>query len=283
MTRYTKKDISDILRNIYNEKGFVCSTYISDLKSPTMKVIERLFGGLENACLYSDVPYMKRKPITEHTNNYKGNRVHEKKIDKNGTEVEIIEYYGATNIIVKFNDSYGYKLKTNYSNWKKNNIKNPYYKSIYKIACIGNATSKINGVKKYSYRVWYAMIQRCYKEYNTTKKTYKDVFVCNEWLCYENFEKWFEDNYYVVNNEVMNLDKDILIKGNRIYSPETCCFVPRRLNILFVNTNKKEVIKEITDLYIGKVDNKIIKAIYENYIYEPVSLDEIIKSKVSLH
>ena len=122
------------------------------------------------------------------------------------------------------------------------------------------------------------MIQRCYKEYNTTKKTYKDVFVCNEWLCYENFEKWFEDNYYVVNNEIMNLDKDILIKGNRIYSPETCCFVPRRLNILFVNTNKKEVIKEITDLYIGKVDNKIIKAIYENYIYEPVSLEEIINS-----
>lgn len=165
------------------------------------------------------------------------------------------------------------EMKSNYSNWCKNNLKNPYYKRIYGVACIGNTISKIKGIKKDSYKVWYAMIQRCYKECNTVKKTYKDVFVCDEWLCYENFEKWYDKNYYKIENEVMNLDKDILIKGNKIYSPSTCVFVPKRLNILFVNTDNKNVIKNITDLYIGKINDKIIDAIYKNYI----NLDEILK------
>ena len=37
----------------------------------------------------------------------------------------------------------------------------------------------------------------------------------------------------------MNLDKDILIKGNKIYSPETCIFVPKNINLLFVKSDAK--------------------------------------------
>ena len=36
----------------------------------------------------------------------------------------------------------------------------------------------------------------------------------------------------------MHLDKDILCKGNKIYSPETCIFVPNNINILFVKRDK---------------------------------------------
>ena len=142
MKEYTKEDIYEILKEIYNKKGFVCPSYMSDIKTPTSKVITRLFGNLENACLYSNVPYIKRKPQLEHASNYKGDRLHEKKLDKNGTEIEIIEYNDATDMTIRFNDSYGYEMKTNYLNWKKNNVKNPYYKKIYDVACIGNAVSK---------------------------------------------------------------------------------------------------------------------------------------------
>ena len=268
MEKYTKESISKILNDIFDKKGVICSKYILEIKSPTMKVINRLFGNLENACLYAKVPYTKRKKQTEKNINCKCFRLNEKKFDKNGIEMEIIEYNGANDMLVRFNDFNKYEIKSNYSNWNKNNIKNPYYKNIYNVACLGNTVSKVNGIKKYSYRVWYAMIQRCYKECNTTKKTYKDIFVCDEWLCFENFEKWYNENYYETNSEVMNLDKDILIKGNKLYSPNTCCFVPKRLNILFVNTNNKYIIKKITDLYIGKIDDKIIHAIYKNYDLE---------------
>ena len=58
-------------------------------------------------------------------------------------------------------------------------------------------------------------------------------------MLFSNFEKWFNDNYYEIENEQMELDKDILIKGNKIYSPENCIFVPHNINTLFVKNDKK--------------------------------------------
>lgn len=267
---YTKDMIKDILINIYNNQSnkTLTSTFIlSQKSSPTYKVYKRLFGDIENACKYSNIPYGKYE--YNNTINYKYHKK-ENMVGKenvfNHSIAKIIEYKNANNIIIEFQDEHKFKMKTSYFNWKNKNIKNPYEKNIYNVAYKGNTHSKINGIKKESYKTWYAMIQRCYKDCYNNKKTYIDCFVCDEWLCYENFEKWFDKNYYIVNNEVMNLDKDILIKGNKIYSPKTCCFVPKRINILFVNTKNKNVIKKITDLYKNLIPNYIYDKIYKNYI-----------------
>lgn len=79
------------------------------------------------------------------------------------------------------------------------------------------------------------MLNRCY---SGKYPTYEDCYVCEEWLNYQNFAEWFYQNYYEVDNEIMNLDKDILYKGNKVYSPETCVFVPQRINTLFIKSNK---------------------------------------------
>ena len=50
--------------------------------------------------------------------------------------------------------------------------------------------------------------------------------------------EWLDDNYYEIPGEKMCLDKDILCKGNKIYSRKTCIFVPQRINTLFVKCNK---------------------------------------------
>lgn len=86
-----------------------------------------------------------------------------------------------------------------------------------------------------SYQVWNSMIKRCYSgKYQTRGKSYIGCRVCDEWLRYSNFKKWFDENY--VNG--CELDKDILVKDNKVYSPDTCCFVPKRINSLFVRSYK---------------------------------------------
>ena len=59
--------------------------------------------------------------------------------------------------------------------------------------------------------------------------------MCEEWKNFQNFAKWVEDNYYECNGEKMCIDKDILVKGNKIYSPSTCIFVPKSINSLFIS------------------------------------------------
>lgn len=98
---------------------------------------------------------------------------------------------------------------------------------------INDSSEKVcnkDGTLGASYRHWYNMLARCYNK--KTKKdapSYEKCVVCYEWLTYSNFKEWF-DKHYV---EGWELDKDILIKGNKTYSPSTCCFVPREINSLF--------------------------------------------------
>lgn len=88
-----------------------------------------------------------------------------------------------------------------------------------------------NGNKKdVAYQAWKSMIERCYSEkYKKRQQSYANCKVCEEWKFFSNFKRWFSDpkNGYI---EGYQLDKDLLVLGNKIYSPETCCFLPREIN-----------------------------------------------------
>ncbi|MBQ2397368.1 MAG: hypothetical protein II304_10105 [Bacteroidales bacterium] len=90
----------------------------------------------------------------------------------------------------------------------------------------------INDIREWDedlYKCWWAMINRCYNTNNCKHFAYIDCKVCDEWKYLSNFKSWF-DLHYVSG---WHLDKDILIKGNRVYSPSTCCFVPAEINLTF--------------------------------------------------
>ena len=112
----------------------------------------------------------------------------------------------------------------------------------YKGSCVDD-----NGDLLKSYDIWYGMIRRCYDSKSLEyKTTYQDCTVCDEWLFFSNFKEWFDENY----QDGYSLDKDIRIHNNRIYSPETCCFVPKEINTIFItNKNKRG------DFYIGVSHN----------------------------
>lgn len=87
-----------------------------------------------------------------------------------------------------------------------------------------------------AYSTWVDMIRRCYdKGIQKKRPTYTECYVCKEWMHFSNFKKWFDENYV----DGYALDKDILVKGNKVYSPETCCFVPQEINSIFKERNKK--------------------------------------------
>ena len=68
---------------------------------------------------------------------------------------------------------------------------------------------------------------------NNVVTSYEDVTCCDEWLSFGNFVEWVNKEVgYSGKPEGTELDKDILVKGNKIYSPEACSFVPTAVNSL---------------------------------------------------
>ena len=159
------------------------------------------------------------------------NRIGETKISRFGSKMTIIEYNRNMDIWIKFED--GYKTHTNYPAFQKGYVKNPYDKSVFGIGYFGEGkyTAKLNNKATSCYTLWHNMLRRCYvlKDMHT-HPTYENCTVCEEWLNFQNFATWYEENFYQITNEKMAIDKDIVIKGNKIYSPETCVFVSQRIN-----------------------------------------------------
>ena len=91
------------------------------------------------------------------------------------------------------------------------------------------------------YNLWGNMNTRCYNtRYHETRPGYAECSICDEWLDgkagRQKFYEWVNHNYYVIDNEdSVQLDKDILVPGNKVYSPDTCIFVPKRINDLFTH------------------------------------------------
>jgi len=147
----------------------------------------------------------------------------------------LVEYIGYNNVIVQFDNNY--KIKTCYHHFKNGSVANPYDRSVYGVGYLGEGIheAKPKGKETQQYQIWSGMLYRCYdKKYHEKHPSYKDCFVCEEWHNFQNFAKWYDENFYQIENEIMNLDKDILVKGNKIYSPETCVFVPQFINALFL-------------------------------------------------
>lgn len=172
----------------------------------------------------------------------KEERLGKTNISNEGYEMKIIEYKNANNIWVEFQDKHKAKVCTTYNNFKKGEIKNPYHPNVYGVGYYGQGKykSSINGKPTKVYNHWRDMLRRCYDPYYLNKEpTYIDCYVCEEWHNFQNFSEWFYKHYYEIPNERIELDKDILFKGNKIYSPETCILVPQRINTLFIKQQGK--------------------------------------------
>lgn len=77
---------------------------------------------------------------------------------------------------------------------------------------------------------WNAMTNRCAEGY---------ADICDEWKDYANFKEWFLKNVYATKQFRLEVDKDLFSKGKKLYSPETCCLLPKSLNIQLSTCSSK--------------------------------------------
>lgn len=155
------------------------------------------------------------------------------------------DYINKNKVLVRFINT-GYEKFTDSSAIRKGTVKDPYFPTVAGVGCIGNTTSSVNGKVKGSYHVWRGMMSRCYEYKKSSRTYYGEVEVCKEWWCFEVYEKWYNENYI----EGYQVDKDLTIAGSKIYSPETCCFIPNRINCI-MGKKKYNTIRRHENLPVG--------------------------------
>ena len=169
------------------------------------------------------------------------NRTGEERLNNFGSKMVIKGYRGCMDIDVYFPE-YNWTYKHgNYNNFKNGKVQCPYEPRTFGVGYIGEGKykAKENGKHTDEYIIWHSMLMRCYDpKYQEKHPSYKGCRVEDYLLNFQHMGEWIESNYYEISGETMCLDKDILCKGNKIYSRETCIFVPSKINTLFIKCNK---------------------------------------------
>lgn len=112
-------------------------------------------------------------------------------------------------------------------------------RTVFGLGFVGNGNFNRRNNRQ-AYDMWSSLIRRANSlRYKEDFNSYSKVIACEEWHNFQNFAEWFYNNYDFDKYKGFELDKDILIKGNKVYSPETCCFVPKEINYLFTKRQNK--------------------------------------------
>ena len=143
---------------------------------------------------------------------------------------KIISYTDSKNVRVKFIDT-GYETTSSLNAIRKGVIKDRLLPSVLGVGFIGgNNPSKIDGKHTKEYLVWRSMLTRCYDEkFKVKYPTYKHCFCSVSFNSYDWFYDWC-NKQVSFGVDGFELDKDLLVKGNKVYSEDTCVFLPKEIN-----------------------------------------------------
>lgn len=139
---------------------------------------------------------------------------------KNFGTLKVVDYINCNEVVVEFLAT-KYKTTARSQHVRSGKVKDVFYPSVQGVGYIGG-NNLVTNHKNPAYVAWSHMLERCYsKAYQETRPTYKGCSVCKEWLNFNVFSAWFNECYF----DGAVLDKDIIVDGNKIYSPKNCKLV----------------------------------------------------------
>ena len=156
----------------------------------------------------------------------------------NSGDFKILKYNDSRNVEILFLKT-GYEMVARLDHIKSGKVRDPYSLSVCGVGIVGTKYQISEyGRDTKEYVLWYSMLVRCYS--TALKKrypTYEYCKVSENFKYYEYFYEWC-NKQIGFNNGGWHLDKDLLVKGNKVYSESTCVFLPAEINSLLVKSDK---------------------------------------------
>jgi hypothetical protein len=176
-------------------------------------------------------------------------QVDEYSISKNNSK-----YY--SKFVVQFTD--GHKTIATMSRIKRGLVLNRFYPFLYQRGFVGEGEHRVSlkGKTTKIGTLWHNIFSRCYDEelQKTKNSSYKDCEIDIRWWCFQDFcgDIMQLEGYTDWINGTMreyDIDKDTKIKGNKIYSKDTCVFITHKENTKKGNRRHTPCLTGLT--YIG--------------------------------
>ena len=181
----------------------------------------------------------------------------------NSGDFKIVKYNNNRNVEVQFVTT-GYRKVAEMKEVRNGSVKDPYSPSVCGVGMLGiKYPITINGIITKEYSLWYSMLRRCYSDSSKKRQpTYTGCEASENFKSYEYFYEWC-NKQIGFGVDGFELDKDLLIKGNKVYSEDSCVFIPKEINILLT---KRESMRgeHLIGVYWNKTNKAFVAMVSKN-------------------
>ena len=164
------------------------------------------------------------------------------KTNKHGSLI-VTKYVSCKEVYVSFIET-GYATVARISNILDGEVKDKFSPSVKGVGIVGHETIQCDGKQIREYKLWQDMLERCYcAKLHKRLPSYSGCTVSDNFKYFPYFKEWCNNqigfNSLDGKGKPFQLDKDILLKGNNVYSENTCVFLPQEVNLLLTSCKSK--------------------------------------------